>query len=173
MRYQISYYSPMSHAERLADAFSRFLPMDTAVVNLREESVICGDVHLVGFEVDGKNAGAIPYKVMEFVEQLEGKTLFLFTTSPLFTSEKMRQRNENTMRAFLPNDCDYRGLYMCPGQASEQMIHDLEEVVELYPDEEWASVWLTQCHNSYGHPGQEDILQGCRVMLEALGLNKI
>lgn len=26
------------------------------------------------------------------------------------------------MRAFLPDDCDGRGLYMCPGQASDRML---------------------------------------------------
>lgn len=173
MRYQISYDSPLGHAEQLADAFSRCLPRDTAVVDLREEFVDCADVHIVGFEADGKNVGAIPFRIMEFIEKLEGKTLFMFATSPLYTSEKMRERNENTLKAFLSDDCDFRGLFMCRGQASEQMVRDLEEVIELYPEEEWAVSWLTQCRNSMGHPNQKDILDGCHAMLYALDIDCI
>jgi len=173
MKYQISYLSPSGHAEQLADAFSRLLPTDTAVTDLNEESVVCGDVHLVGFEIDGSKPGAGPYKVMDFLEQLDGKTLFLFVTSPLYVSEHWKKRNENILCAFIPDHCDFRGIYMCQGAASEEFLEELREIATWHAEESWVRDWLEQCHHAEGHPDQDDILQGCRVMMEALELNRI
>ena len=77
MQYQISYYSPNGRAETLVNAFCQMLPHDTYISNLEEEDVPYADIQLVGFDMGGTNLDAIPFKVIEYLEKLDGKVTAL------------------------------------------------------------------------------------------------
>lgn len=170
MQYQISYLSPLGHAEKLAAAFERMLPSDTMTINLDDESDARGEIHLVGFEL-GSKMDAIPYKILEFLEKLDEKIIFLFATCPIPSIESVKERAERAVVPFLPEDCDYRGLFMCRGQASKQFMMELENFAQQQPYNEKAKVWLSQCKKSEGHPNREDLRQACRFAAEILELN--
>lgn len=170
MQYQISYYSPLGHAEKMATAFEKMLPPDTLTINLDEESDVCGEIHMIGLEL-GSKLDAIPYKVLEFLEKLDEKIIFLFATCPIQATESVKERVERALVPFLPEDCDYRGLFMCRGQASGRFVMELENFAQQQPYNEKAKVWLAQCKKSEGHPNREDVRQACSFAAEVLELN--
>ena len=109
MQYQVSYLSPNGHAETLANAFCRILPRDTYVSSLVENAPANADVQLVGFEMGGTKLDAIPFKVLEYLEGLDGKIIALFATVPFQPNEAVRNKLNNSVIPFLPDECDYRG----------------------------------------------------------------
>lgn len=171
MQYQISYFSPNGHAETLVNAFCRMLPPDTYISNLEEEDTPCADVQLVGFDIVGTNLDAIPFKVMEYLEKLEGKTIFLFATVPFQPNEVVEGRIHKNVLAFIPDDCDFRGLYLCSAQPSEILMQDLKKIVFHQPENTRAKHWLERCEKAIGHPDRTDIQKGCQFARHVLKLD--
>lgn len=171
MQYQISYLSPNGHAETLAKAFSRILPGNTIAFDLEEDGTAYADVQLVGFELGGTRCDAIPFKVLEYLEALNGKIVFLFATVPFQPNDAVRNRVNNSVIPFLPDECDYRGLYLCPAQSPESLVRDLQNVIASQPENTRARYWLEQCEKAKGHPNAEDLRKGCQFMRHVLELD--
>lgn len=171
MQYQISYYSPNGHAEILVNAFCQMLPRDTHVSNLEEEMTPCADIQLVGFDIGGSNLDAIPFKVMEYLEQLEGKTILLFATVPFAPNDYVRSRVDHAVMPFLPDECDYLGLYLCSAQPPATLIAELKNVISHHPENGRAKHWLEQCEKAVGHPDRSDVQKACQFARHALRLD--
>ena len=168
MQYQISYYSPNGHAETLANAFSRILPGDTYISNLEEEDTPFADVQLVGYEYVGTNLNAIPLCVMEYLDKLEEKTIFLFATIPFLPNDTVERHVHNNVTAFVPYHCDFRGLYLCGAQPSDVLLQDLKGIVSRQPENTRAQHWLDRCERAVGHPDRTDIQNACQFLEHVL-----
>ena len=171
MQYQISYYSPNGHAETLANAFCQMLPHDTYISNLEEEDVPYADIQLVGFDMGGTNLDAIPFKVIEYLEKLDGKAIVLFATVPFIPNEAVEGRIHNSVLPFLPDECDFRGLYLCGAEPSNTLLQDLRRLVSQQPENTRAKHWLEHCERAVGHPDRNDVLKACQFMRHVLELN--
>lgn len=171
MQYQISYFSPNGHAETLVNAFCQMLPHDTYVSNLEEESTPYADVQLVGFDMGGTNLDAIPFKVIEYLEKLEGKIIFLFATVPFHANDNVRSRINKSVIPFLPEECDYRGLYLCSAEPSNALLNDLNNVISHNPNNTRAKQWLELCQKATGHPDRTDVQRGCQFARHVLELD--
>lgn len=171
MQYQISYYSPNGYAETLANAFFQMMPRDTGVSNLEKEVTPYADIQLVGFDMGGTNLDAIPVSVMEYLEKLEGKVIFLFATVPFQPNDYVRSRVDNSVIPFLPDECDYRGLYLCSAQPSSSLLQGLKHLVSHQPNNARAKHWLERCQDAVGHPDETDIQKGCQFACHVLELD--
>ena len=171
MQYQISYLSPNGHAETIANAFCRMLPGDTYVANLEDEGAAYADVQLVGFEMGGTKLDAIPFKVLEYLEGLDGKIIFLFATVPFQPNDAVRNKVNNSVIPFLPDECDYRGLYLCAAQPPESLVRELRNLIASQPDNIRAKHWLEQCEKATGCPNGDDLKKGCQFMRHVLELD--
>lgn len=171
MQYQISYFSPNGYAETLVNSFCQILPPDTCVSNLEEETLPCGDIQLVGFDYSGTNLNVIPLNVMEYLDKLEEKTIFLFATVPFQPNDTAERQIHNNLVAFLPGECDFRGLYICGAQPSEQLLADLKSIISHQPDNSRAKYWLDRCERAVGHPDRGDIQRGCSFLQHILNPN--
>lgn len=89
------------------------------------------DVYLIGF---GVNQGTIPLKVMDAMELAEGKVLLMFATCGMEPTEYYKETVERKVTPFLPENCDYRGVFLCPGQFQEDVISKVEEILQAQPD---------------------------------------
>lgn len=171
MQYQISYVSPAGHVEKLAEAFCGLFPADTSVVDLScEESGIDAENHLIGFELTG-NSDAIPYAVLEHLEQLEDKVILLFVTSPLEPSENLREKVESKITPFLPDNCDYRGIFICYGEVSTELMQSLRSIISEDPGNDRTQALLYSFNESLGHPDTVDVNNGISFLTEALELD--
>lgn len=170
MKYQISYLSPSGNCRKLAEAFEDILE-DAYVTNLKYDNDIQGEVHLVGFEMNKPSFKAIPYEVMEHLDQLEGKTVLLFVTCPFQADQNTKVLLERTILPFLPDSCDYRGLFLCIGQASQQLLSKLQDISAQQPEDQRTSVLLERCKASAGHPDEDDIMRACLFVSKELELD--
>jgi len=82
MQYQISYLSPRGYAQELAEEFLELLPKDTTLQRLDREPSTSADVHLVGFEFGSTNLDVIPYDVIDFLDKLDNRVIFMFAPFP-------------------------------------------------------------------------------------------
>lgn len=170
MQYQISYFSPGGYAESLTKAFCRHLPGDTYVSSLEREDTPYADIQLVGFDFAGTSLNAIPLSVMEYLDKLEEKTIFLFATLPFQPNDVLERRVHNNLQAFLPRSCDFRGLYLCPAQPPEALLEELKAVISQHPENSRAQYWLDRCREAVGHPDKADLQGACQFMKHVLQL---
>lgn len=147
------------------------LPHDTYISNLEEECVTYADIQLVGFDMGGTNLDAIPFKVIEYLEKLDGKAIFLFATVPFIPNEAVEGRIHNSVLPFLPDECDFRGLYLCGAEPSNTLLQDLRRLVSQQPENTRAKHWLERCERAVGHPDRNDVLKACQFMRHVLELN--
>jgi len=91
MKYEIAYISQSGNTEKLAHGIADSLPhRDTFVTDLScEEITGKADVYLVGF---GLKKEAIPLKIMDVLEELEGKTILFFVRHPSNRQRLMSKR---------------------------------------------------------------------------------
>ncbi len=155
MKYEIAYISSSGNTEKLAHGIADCLPCeDTFVTNLFcEEITKQADVYLLGF---GMKHEAIPLKIMDVLDELEGKTILFFVTAPIKPTEAHVKEVERKLEPFMPNNCDYRGLFLCLGQVSEKTLMKLRTVLEQEPDNEQAKAAYETCQQTVGHPNQKD-----------------
>lgn len=170
MTYQISYLSPSGHCKKIAEAFEDILE-DVYITDLKYDNDVQGEIHLVGFEMNESSFKAIPYEVMELLDQLEEKTVLIFATCPFRADQNAKDQLERSLQPFLPDSCDYRGLFLCSGEASQQLLNNLRAICQQYPEDQRTSTLLESCKASTGHPDEEDIMKACLFVTKELELD--
>lgn len=169
MKYEVAYISGSGNTEKLAHGIADSLPQsDTFVTDLScEEVTEKADVYIVGF---GMKKDAIPLRIMETLERLEGKTILLFVTASVKPADALVKEIERRLDPFMPCECDYKGMYLCPGQVSEETIDKLSCLLECEPENEKALAAMDNCKNTLGHPDREDIAGACEFVRNKLDL---
>ena len=170
MTYQISYLSPLGNCRLLAEAFEDILE-DAYVTDLKYDNDVQGRIHLVGFEMNEASFKAIPYEVMEFLDQLEDETVLFFVTCPFQPDQNVKDQLEYALQPFLPDSCDYRGIFLCQGEASQTLLSKLQTVCAERPDDQRTKKFLESCKASAGHPDEDDIMQACLFVTKELELD--
>lgn len=168
MKYEIAYISQSGNSEKLAHGIADGLPQDsTFVTDLSCEKVTGkADIYLIVF---GINRGMVPLKVMELLEELHGKILLFFITSGMEPVQEYRDAMERKLLPFIPDDCDYRGLFMCPGRFPEHVLRAAQEKLAVEPEYAAAKNVLSDAELSADHPNQTDIENAGRFIREHLG----
>jgi hypothetical protein len=168
MKYEVAYLSDSGHAALLAGKARETLSgQDIHVTDLAQGEISPdGEVYLVGFEVD---RGTVPVKIIDALEAAAGKTLFLFLTSGLEPTAEHRAAIEKKLLPFLPDDCDYRGMFLCAGQLPDRVVQNIHEVLRQQPDNEQAKALQKQYQKTYGHPDEGDLAQFRLFLRERLG----
>lgn len=167
MNYQIVYLDRYGNAEKLAGEAARCLPAgNTQIINLSQRGIEEGaDVYLVGFEADQK---AVPYEVIEAMDRMAGKTVLLFLTAGV-ASEESRGAIGRSVLPFLPDGCDFRGMFLCQGRLPDSMLDAMEEAVARNPDSRQARELLNSYRRAKGHPDAGDFAALRRFLQEKLG----
>lgn len=168
MRIEIDYCSRIGNTERIAYALKemlsdyrcRMVDMDLSQPSLD------ADVYLVGF---GVRKNACPFSTLEWLEQLEGKRIILFCTSALGSISGYQQRLEAQIVPFLPEDCTYDGLCLCPAKMTRDEYEYLEKQMTQNGKISNIPKLKEMYEESLDHPDDEDIRAVCRFVFERLG----
>lgn len=160
MEYQISYFSPLGNAKKLADVFAESLPADTCVVDISMDDIESAQYNILGFELNESNFRAIPYRVLEALDQMEGSAVAVYVTSLLKPDKAMEDQVERVLMPFIPDNIDYKGLWMCAGQASTALLRNIEHLISQKPDDANAQAMQRSAQATIGHPDEEDIRNG-------------
>lgn len=167
MKYQIAYINVYGNAKVLANEIMNILPEDNVEeIDLSYQEITDdADVYLIGFEI---TSAAIPLKIMDVLEKLDGKTIICFATHSL-TGFESKESIEKKFLPFLPAKCDYRGLFCCLGQIPVNVLVSIEEITQEHPDRTQAAEALESCRKSMDHPDIEDI-RSLRLFIQKSGI---
>jgi len=167
MKYEVAYISRSGNTEKLAHGIADCLPSeDTFVTDLATEEITDkADVYLIGF---GLRNNTIPLKIMDVLEKLEGKIIIFFATAPVIPTEEHTKEVERRLEPFMPDECDYRGLFLCPGQVSEESFNKIRTVLEQNPGNEQAEMVYNIYNSINGHPDENDIADACKFVRKKL-----
>ena len=168
MQHQITYLSPGGHAEMFAEAFCEILPRSTAMERLDRNPSIDADIHLVGFELNTISLNAIPGEVINFLDELDNKIIFLFATVPFAVNDSVSRQIHNRMISYLPRDCDYRGMYLSPAAPSDALLCELKRLCRNEPQNERAKAWLERCEKAQRRPNNRDVQKAVQFMKHVL-----
>lgn len=165
MKYQIAYLNTYGNAKTLADEIMRILPSDsTQLIDLSCQEISGeADVYLIGFEI---TQNAIPLEIMDVLKVLEGKTILCFVASgmALFENEEGVERK---LSPFLPDECDYRGLFFCPGQLPSCVLDSIRTARLEQPESKQAEMMLKGYKHAMNHPDTEDLENLRQFILES------
>lgn len=156
MKFEVAYFSKLGNATVLANAIASLLPAEsTRLTDLAQSEMSGGaDVNFIGFDI---NDGPLPLRIMDALDCAENRVLILFATCCKVPTDDIKAAVERKIYPFLPDGCDYRGLFLCAGQPPEKMIKDLEDQIRLYSyDSEIMSAY-DNCQKTVGHPNEQDL----------------
>ena len=171
MRYQVAYLNVYGNAKILADAIMDLLPSDsTECIDLScQELYDDADVYLMIFEM---MRSAIPLDIMDALENLGGKSILCFAAcgSELWGD---KEHIEQSMFPFLPDECDYRGLFVCPGHVPVNILDSMQQSLQEQPENSRAMAILEDYRRSSGHPDAEDMNDLRRFISEHISLEEV
>lgn len=163
MFYQIAYLNTYGNASVLADGIQNILN-DAEFVDLSNQEITeDADVYLLVFEI---TRNSIPLPIMDALENLEEKTILCCVTSGMARFES-KEGIEHSLLPFLPDECDYRGMFFCPGQIPVSVIEKAEKVLRQDPENRQAKMMIEAFRSSAGHPDIEDMRELRRFIQES------
>lgn len=114
MKYQVIYYSETGNTEKIAKAIFEQLPGENKdIQRLNEYKDTEADLYFLGFWI---YHGAASIDFLDFLAGLEGKKIALFATCGMGNTEEYYQKIERQIKAWLPENSEYKGLYICQGK---------------------------------------------------------
>lgn len=169
MKYQVIFKSQSGNTEMVARAIMQTLPQnDAQLVNMAtQQPTMDAEIYFVGF---GVYHGTCPLEVLELLEMLEGKKILLFGTCGIEPTEKYCSHIERTIETFMPDNCDYLGMYLCQGamapsakDAIVQMNKQIKEDVRIRAVEQ-------AYQQSQSHPDAIDLENASRFAENVLNI---
>ena len=134
MRISIAFLSESGNTKLLAETAARFLAQrgNVTLTNLAEQPLPDADCFILGF---GVRRGTFPIRILAELEAAEDKTLILFATAAFGHLPHYKAHLERQLRAFIPESCGYKGLFLCPGELSEEGMAYFESLVSDRSDD--------------------------------------
>jgi flavodoxin len=151
MKYAVIYYSESGNTEMLAKQIYTVIDSNEKIlIDLNEqEQIPCADVYFVGFPIRQNNCSI---KVVDALEQIETGKLMLFATCGLTPTEAYKQKLEETLCIWLPEEIEYLGMFLCQGRMvetqREYFYHSNIEYQEKLED---------MFYEGENHPDKEDL----------------
>ena len=153
MDYQMAYFNVYGNAGVLADEIQAILAGAELVDLNRQEISYDADVYLLVFEI---TQAAIPLKIMDVMENLEGKTILCCVICGMALHES-KDSIEHNLLPFIPDECDYRGMFFCPGQIPASVMETVQTALDENPENQRARVMLEAFQHSMNHPDTDDL----------------
>ena len=167
MKIEIAFVSLSGNTENLAHGIADNLPHDkTFVTDLTHEDITGkADAYLIGF---GVNKGTVPLKIMDVLDELHGKKIMFFVTCGMEPVREYRDAVEKKLLPFLPDDCEYLGLFMCQGEFPNNVLSAARNKLSEEPDNKYAQRILDDAELSAGHPNEMDFENAHNFIKERL-----
>jgi flavodoxin len=167
LNYEVAYLSRSGNTAVLAEALAGMFSDEKVHLTDLSQDDAAGDadVYLIGY---GVNRGTFPVKIMDTLELAEGKTVLLFCTGGVDPTTEYQKSVERKVLPFLPDECDYRGLFLCAGQFPDEVIQNVQEVLRRDPDNAQARSLLEQAQKARTHPDKNDLANLRKFVREKL-----
>lgn len=156
MKYEVAYLSNTGNTKRLAmEITSMLFGKEVVLTDLAHNGVSTdADAFFIGF---GINGDVVPVKIMDALECTERKTVMLFVTCGMNPTDAYKAAIERKIFPFLPDDCNYLGLFLCAGKFPDDMIDHAQEVLQQNKEVLHARMVLENHQITKNHPDEDDM----------------
>lgn len=171
MKIQIVYLSKTGNTRKAAQALAdHFADQHCRLVDLsRENATMDADVYLLGF---GIRKGAVPFAILDQMEELEGKAILLFSTAGLAAFADYKTQLERQLIPFLPFSGEYLGLILVPGSFEKEGFDYLKSTLKNADDPVQVEKLYDLQQRMHDHPDQNDLNELCSQIRERLNLDE-
>jgi len=133
MKYTVIFYSETGNTEKISqEIFDALKTDEKELINLGNQTYIPqSDVYIIGFPVQRQTCSI---KIIECLEDITSGKIALFATCGLYPNEKYREKIEDTVSVWLPDNTEYLGMFMCQGRTSDSQKDYFYELYNRYPN---------------------------------------
>ena len=169
MNYQVIYESRSKNTKAVAEAIMDVLPAQSSrLLDFNKEHPSKdADVYCIGF---GVHASTCSLKLLDFLELLNGKTILMFATCGMEPTDAYRNLLERGIEPFLPDRCDYRGMFLCQGAIPEDGAALLRKRAGTAGDQHTLQQLDALFASAQTHPDSADLVNAGKFVKAALGL---
>lgn len=123
-------------------------------------------VYFIGFFI---NCGSCSVEIIDTLAALHNKKIVLFGTCGMSNSPEYFQAVSRQISAFISEDCEYLGCYLCQGKMPISVRNHCEAMLEKAPDNTQLKLLIQNFDEALLHPDAKD-LAGITDFLEKLPL---
>lgn len=152
MDYLVVYASKTGNTEKIAMKIFEALPGKSKDVQKIDELNGEADTYFVGF---WNNRGTCSSEIMNFLSELHGKRVALFGTCGMGESQEYYHRVSNQVEAFIPDDNEYLGAFMCSGRMPPVILEKYKQMQQVN-DSPQLRMMIQAYDEGMLHPNEKD-----------------
>lgn len=165
MDYAVVYTSITGNTQKIALEIFEAIPGKSKDIQRVEEiSGLDADTYFVGF---WNNRGTCSSSIMDFLSGLRGRKVALFGTCGACASKAYFDRVANQVSAFIPDDCEYLGNFMCVGKMPLAVVDRYKEL-QRKEDTPEIRAMISGYQEALLHPNEEDLRAARQFVLDVL-----
>lgn len=157
MSVQVLYSSKTGNTEQLAKVIFKAIPMGRKDIQRFEgqKDYEMADIYFVGYWTD---RGSASFDVLDYLGELHNKKIALFGTCGMGGSEEYYKQIEENIKAFISDDNEYLGAFMCQGKMPIQ-IRDKYEGLRTDTNQKQIDAMIRNFDEAILHPDKQDLLE--------------
>lgn len=154
MKYAVVYSSNTGNTEMLAKRIKEIIPAnDLTYFGKADKAAEEADIIFVGSWTDKGNCSE---DIIEFLNNLSGKKVFIFATAGFGASQSYFEQLKSRMASNLPDDNQVIGSFLCQGKMPMSVRTRYESLAKSKPD--MANQMLENFDKALSHPDENDLL---------------
>lgn len=168
VKYKVVYTSKTGNTRQLATAIYQSLGVGKGDIEEWNPSTRWDDAecYLVGFWTDRGNC---PAGLRDFLKHLSEKKVLLFGSCGFGASQEYYEKIEANVKAYIPEDAQYLGCYLCQGKMPMSVRERYEEMQKDPKQKKTATMLLENFDKALLHPDQKDLEDGIRFVKNKIG----
>jgi hypothetical protein len=160
-KYQIDYTDDSTAITKIATQLAQKLNANLS--NLSEYNNYDAKTHIIGFHT---NKGTIPIDVLDYIENLEGKEILFFVCDYFDTSDEHRDKLEKMLLPFLPDECDYKGMFICLEEMPKSTLDQISQLQASNIEDNRIQFLIDKYNAGQGKPDDVDIYKLFNFIIE-------
>lgn len=151
----VLYSSKTGNTKKVAtEIFSALPGMSKDMQSMEEYRGKDAEVFFIGFWV---NHGTCEMTVIDTMSELHGKKIALFGTCGMGKGEAYYKSIEKKVNVWIPDDCEYLGIFLCQGKMPMQVRENYEIAWEDPRQEACRKRFLHNFDETLFHPNDQDM----------------
>lgn len=152
MDYLVVYTSKTGNTEKIAMEIFNALPANSKDIQRIGELSGEADTCFVGF---WNNRGTCSGEIMDYLSELHGKRVALFGTCGMGQNREYYNRVAKQVEAFISEDCEYLGAFMCAGKMPPQILEKYKQMQRVQDTPQMRAM-IQSYEEGMLHPNEED-----------------
>lgn len=154
MRYQVIYVSKTGNTEMIAEEIFEAIPNKEKDIAAFVPGKLDydADIYFIGFCVE---RGTCSIDLLNYISEMHGTKVALFGTCGMGNSPEYYKRIEDEIEAWIPDDCEYLGAFLCQGKMPMSIRTRYESIYGQGKDEQ-IEYMIRNFDNALTHPDKTD-----------------